>query len=76
MGQHAVGLPGVSRGPADDINSALEQPLGGWGVPVISGRLADKAHEVPIDCSAEPVPQAAPNTDDSDVQRVNWAWHY
>lgn len=47
MGQHAVGLPGVSRGPADDINSALKQPLGGWGAPVILGHLAEKARKVP-----------------------------
>lgn len=47
MGQGGAGLPGASRGPADDINSTLKQPLGGQEVSVISGHRADEAHEAP-----------------------------
>lgn len=49
MEQGGAGLPGMSRGPADGINSALKQPFGvvaqGGGAPVISGQRAERAHK-------------------------------
>lgn len=50
MGQHAVEFPGVSGGPADDINSALMQPLRGWRSSL--GTLSREGSEGSPDSSA------------------------